>query len=143
MSIPQYQPQPQWAPPPQQWTPPAPATRPARIGKIGFWTLLAGMLTGTLATFGSYFFFANGGADNLDPNTSGGVIILVVILNGIGWVVLFGAATLGIVSLARRERPVWWAILATCAPAIGYVGTIIAVIAFAIIGSNTTGFDNV
>jgi hypothetical protein len=112
--------------------PPTPPV-PARFGKVGFWLAVATLLLATvLPAIGALVFLAGGldWAGGGQPSGYGGValaaIVGLLVITAVPWLTAFPATVLGIVSLARRERPAWWGVVALLAIPIAIICWLIA-----------------
>ena len=103
--------------PPPTPIPPQPSVAPAapaRFGKIGFRLFLVATVVSILSEIARSFArhalatSSPGGAEN----GSGFVTIFVLITTALVLLLVVAAVSFGIAGLVRRERPMWWSIVA-------------------------------
>ena len=117
MTYPGYPPQ---QPQPQQWAqqpympPPPKPTVPAKFGKIGFWLLIGSIAVTIISSVVSMMYLSSIASSWSSVDDPVWVISASVAVGVIAWVARIAATVFGIVGLVRRERPMWWSIVAVC-----------------------------
>lgn|GEM_PF-3275887 len=120
----------------------APPTRPARLGRLGVFLWIGSVLP-VIASYVIAFAGYPGAVDPTSTRPFGEDSAQNALLVAIGatallqWLLLIAATVLGIVSLARRERPLIWGILAVASIPTSVVLTWIANFVLLIIGLGT------
>lgn len=114
--------------------PPSPVspTTPANLGKVGFQLLLAATVITVLSEIGRSFAWRALAAGSAGVAENGQPLVSTVsfVVWGLTMLILAAAIGLGIAGLVRRERPMWWSIVAVASfvinPLIGLItGTIL------------------